>query len=133
MLGERDIQWFCSEDQHEAQADATPPFDLEPVEKTFWEEWEQACETDADCPRPDLGQVCTMEVWHGTTDASSYSTGHGCYNYEHQVCPGPTFAIENYNYDNTGWSAYAQYWCTSGSGASALVAAATIAILTNFV
>ena len=64
--------------------------------------------------------------WEGTSDGENYATGHACYNWRVPVCPGAKFASQNYNYESTGWSYFVEYECTSESGASALIAAATI-------
>ena len=57
MLEERQQQWFCSEEQFAANLDTEPPvgWSLEPIDEPWWDEFEKACTTDADCPRPDLG------------------------------------------------------------------------------
>ena len=85
------------------------------------------CETDADCPRPDLGQVCTKIYWDATIDGSQFANGEACYNYEEPVCPGKPFASVNYNYDNSLWSYYVQYECTSESIASSLIVTSAFA------
>ena len=89
MFEERKIQWFCSDEQLAANAGASPPWPLmDPAPEVHWTEWEATCASDEDCPRPDLGQVCTLELWEGVSDGSSFSNGSGCYNYEVAVCPG---------------------------------------------
>ena len=105
---------------------------MEPTDEIVADEFSMVCATDADCPRPDLGQVCTEYYWDAVTDGSVFAKGYGCFNYKSDVCPGPDFATENYNYENTGWSYYIQYKCTSGeSGAKALavVGGAFLALL----
>jgi len=57
MFEERKQQYFCSEEQFAENLDTEPPQDwnLVPSPEKFWDEYKPACETDADCPRPDLG------------------------------------------------------------------------------
>ena len=124
MMGEIIQQYFCSEDQHAANQGKSPPDDwqLVPRPEKHWDTFEDACETDADCPRPDLGQVCTEIYWFSTEDELNWVNGMSCYNYEAAVCPGKAFASKNYNYENTNFSFYLQQRCTSGeSGAAVLI------------
>jgi len=115
MFEERNIQFFCSEEQFAENADEVPPWNLQPLpQKPFAGEWKESCKEDADCQRDDLGQICTNMLWLAVKDASSYANGAGCYNWKNPVCPGPDFAAENYNYESTQWSWYTQYSCTSG-------------------
>ena len=121
----------------EANKDRSPPlgWDLEPVAEKFWTEYEPACKTDADCPRPDLGQVCTKLYWQATKNKKNFTNGENCDNWSYPVCPGKEFASINYNYENTNFSYYTQMKCTSGeSGASALAlaSASLIALLSMF-
>ena len=55
--GERQMQWFCTEEQFAENKGAESPWpdQLIVVEEKQWEEFGAACETHADCPRPDLG------------------------------------------------------------------------------
>ena len=134
MFEERNMQFFCSDEQFAANEGETPPWNMTPLPEKEWEEFRVICETDADCPRPDLGQVCTEFYWDILIDGSSYANGVSCYNWEHPVCPGEDFSSINYNYENTGWSYYTQMRCKSGSGAAALTgaAAALLAVLNMF-
>ena len=52
---DRKHQFFCTEEQHEAQKDAELPYaNMEPVEdKILYGEWEPACKVDSDCPHPE--------------------------------------------------------------------------------
>ena len=133
LFEERNIQWFCSEEQFEANKDALYPqnWKLEPLDPPYWDEFSIACKSDADCPRPDLGQVCHNLYWQATQMGENFSRGEVCYNWAKEVCPGKDFAAINYNYENTGFSYYMQYDCTSGeSSASVLtVAAATLLLV----
>ena len=106
MFEERDQQYFCSEEQFAENLDRDPPenWNLVPRDEKVWDEFEAACETDADCPRPDLGQVCTKIFWQATRDGSNFANGESCYSWEAPVCPGKEFSSQNYNYDNTGFS-----------------------------
>jgi len=65
-------------------------------------------------------------------DGDNFSKGNACYSWSVPVCPGSRFASKNYNYENTGWSYYVEYECTSGetseSSASGLVAATAAAV-----
>ena len=134
MLKERKLQFFCSEDQFAANiGKETPPdWKLEPLPEKYWDEWESACESDADCPRPDLGQVCTQLLWFATQNMSNWTNGMQCANWAHPVCPGKEFATINYNYENTKFSYFSQKKCTSESGAHALVlSAASLLIALN--
>ena len=110
MFEERTIQFFCDEEQFAKNLDQTPPdnWNLVPLAEKKWEEYSPACETDADCPRPDLGQVCTKLYWDATIDGNNYTNGECCYNWNVPVCPGQEFAAQNFNYDNTGFSYYWQ-------------------------
>jgi len=138
MFIERTQQWFCSEEQFEEQRalGASPPegWNLVPLPERNWEEYEEACAVDADCPRPDLGQLCGHWYWDATEDGTNYSNGHTCYNWPEPPCPGADFSARNYNFDNTGFSYQWQISCTSGqvslneesSASSLAVAAATL-------
>ena len=107
MFEERTIQFFCTDEQHEEVKDMPAPYTLVPKEEKLFEgDWEPACETDADCTHPELGQVCINYYWDLTIDGSSFANGVGCYNWEYPVCPAEPFAAQNYNYDNTEWSYY---------------------------
>ena len=103
MFEERKQQYFCSEEQFAENLDTEPPQDwnLVPSPVTFWDEYKASCKTDSDCPRPDLGQVCTKMYWEATIDARNFANGEICYNWSVPVCPGDTFAARNYNYENT--------------------------------
>ena len=69
-------------------------------------------------------------------DGDNFSNGNACYSWAAPVCPGDRFASVNYNYENTGWSYYVEYECTSGteakSSAAGLIAttAVTVALAT---
>ena len=103
-----------------------------PLDEKPFDKFEPICEVDADCPRPDLGQVCLNYYWDATLDGNSFANGVACYNWEYPVCPGDEFASFNYNYENTGWSAYTQMSCkdSSGSSASSLIEAAAMILTT---
>jgi len=136
MFEERIQQYMCTEEQFADNLDTQPPqnWNLDPLPEKYWNEYEPACKTDADCPMPENGQVCTKLYWEGTKDGRNYANGEACYNWEHPVCPGDTFAAQNYNYESTGFSYYYQCACTSEASATslALAAAATITLLLNF-
>merc|ERR1712151_300727 len=106
MFRERQVQWFCSEEQFAANADGTPPWGLEPSETTHWDEYKEVCTKDEDCPHPELGQACQDHYWDATENGSSFVGGNGCFNYKYDTCPGPDFASINYNYENTKWAYY---------------------------
>ena len=134
MFEERIIQWWCTDEQLEANKDMAVPFSgLVPLEeKAYTGEWERACAQDSDCPHPERGQVCTDVYWDAIQDGSSFAKGDACYNWETPVCPGEPFGQINYNYDNTGWSYYIQQSCKEGSGesgANMLATAASAALI----
>ena len=81
LQSERKMQWFCSEDQLTANQGKSTLYDLEPTAEKHWNEYSVACETDADCPRPDLNQYCTNDFWEVTEDGDSFSNGRACYNW----------------------------------------------------
>ena len=110
MFVERIQQWFCTEEQHAANAGKEAPaaWGLVPRPEKYWDTYEPACATDADCPRPDLGQVCTKLYWLATQNGSNWTNGENCGNWETPVCPGEEFAAINYNYENTQFSYYSQ-------------------------
>jgi len=91
MFNERTIQWFCTEEQHAAQEGKPAPWNLERIPEKYWDEWSPACKTTADCPNPELGQVCTNMYWDAVIDGSSFANGEACYNWAAPVCPGSTF------------------------------------------
>ena len=73
------------------------------------DEFKQSCETDSDCPHPELGQVCLDFYWDATMDGTSYGTGVACYNWEAPVCPSKeSFGSYNFNYERSEWSYYVQ-------------------------
>ena len=74
----------------EANKDRDPPegWNLEPLPEKVWTEYEPACKTDADCPRPDLGQVCTKLYWDATINGENFTNGENCDNWATPVCPG---------------------------------------------
>ena len=75
------------------------------------EEYSVACQTDADCPHPDLGQKCTRVL---IEDGSSYANGQACFNGAIQVCPErDAFGRINVNYENGGFISYIQFECTT--------------------
>ena len=130
MMEERRIQWFCSDEHLEANLDTLPPqnWPLVPVEDKIWDEYKEACATDADCPRQEepFNQTCHTVYWEATIDTKNFSNGHGCYNWEVPVCPGKEFASVNANYENTGFSYFWQSKCASGeSSATSLLVAGT--------
>ena len=98
MFDERKAQWFCKEEQHAAQQGKPAPWNMQALPEKHWEEPFVVCGTDADCPRPDLGQACTRMFWDAVIDGSSFANGAACYNRDTPVCPGPPFAQVNYNY-----------------------------------
>ena len=49
MFDEREIQWFCSVDQVETAKDMTAPFGLRKYNDYYFDEFEEACASDADC------------------------------------------------------------------------------------
>ena len=132
MFKERTIQWFCTEEQKAAQEGKPAPWNLERTEEKHWDEWTPTCETDADCPRPDLGQVCTNMLWDADVTGSSFANGNACYNWAVPPCPGDDFASVNFNYENSLWSYYVQYSCTSESSASILRTASAASVLAVF-
>ena len=131
MFEERTIQWFCSEEQFEANKDSIPPqnWNIVPRDEKMWDEYSPACKTDADCPYTGApnNQVCTKLYWDATSDGKNFANGECCYNWNEPVCPGEEFAAQNYNYDNTQFSYFWQQKCTSGeSSASVLVTASAV-------
>lgn len=118
MFIERTQQWFCSEEQfaeQKAKGATTPEgWNLVALPEPVWDKFEQACETDADCPVPEMGQVCGLWYWDATEDRKNWSNGHTCYNWPTPPCPGPDFSARNYNVANTGFSYQWQISCTSG-------------------
>ena len=96
MFISRTQQWFCSDEQiAEQEAKGVQPitdWDIVLREEKHWDTYQEACVTDADCPRPDLGQVCQKWFFYATEDEKNWSNGSVCYNWSTPVCPGPTFA-----------------------------------------
>ena len=136
MFEERNIQWFCSDEQLAENLETEPPkhWNLEPLPEKVYPEFKPSCETDADCPRPDFGQVCTRFYWDATIDGKNFSNGIACYNWEHPVCPGNEFAAINFNYENTGFSYYYQAKCVTEAESTAqalLTTAATVLAMLN--
>ena len=133
MFTERVIQFFCSDEQfaaNEGTGVAIPLKGLELRPEKEWQDFAVACETDADCKNdPALGQACTKYHWDTIDSGESFANGAACYNWSWDVCPGNAFGAENYNYENTGWSAYQQFECTTGSGAASLAGAITAALI----
>ena len=52
----RKIQWFCSEEQFAENKDRTLPWKTAKIiDPAPFDEFEEACEQDEDCPHPELG------------------------------------------------------------------------------
>ena len=49
MFDEREIQWFCSDDQVETAKDMAAPFGLRKYNDYYFDEFAEACASDADC------------------------------------------------------------------------------------
>ena len=127
MFEERILQFFCTDEQHANQVDAEPVLGLVALPKKEWDGFQVICTKDEDCPRTDLGQVCTKFYWDAVADGSSYQTGEACFNWDEKVCPSDDFSSINYNHSNTDWSHYIQYSCLDeGSGASTLLSTSAV-------
>ena len=131
MFEERIQQYFCTEEQHAANVGKSPPekWGLVPREKE-WDEYEPACVQDSDCPRPDLGQQCTLLLWEATNDGKNWTNGETCLNMETPTCPGPEYGAINYNYDSTQFSYRTMERCTSGESAASTLLVSAAALLT---
>ena len=58
MFEERNIQWFCTEEQFSANEGLNKPITLKNLEllpEKKWDDFEIACKQDSDCPKSDLG------------------------------------------------------------------------------
>ena len=109
------------------------PFNLLSNDVVHWEEFEVACQSDAD-RRPYDG-FCTLINWDATEDGSQFANGAACYNWDDEVCPSEgDFASVNENYDNTGFSFYTQFTC-AGENAKLLIASAiaTISVASSLI
>jgi hypothetical protein len=49
MFDEREIQWFCDDDQIETAKGMEAPFGLRAYNDYWFDDFAEACETDADC------------------------------------------------------------------------------------
>jgi len=112
------------------------PFNLLSNDVVHWEEFEVACQSDADCKTWDGNvQYCTLINWDATEDGSQFANGAACYNWDDEVCPSEgDFASVNENYDNTGFSFYTQFTC-AGENAKLLIASAiaTISVASSLI
>ena len=133
MFDGRKLQFFCSQAQLNAAASLEAPFGLTGAPSPHFEEFEVACAKDSDCPMIDKGQLCTLILWDGSQDGTSYANGSACYNWNEAICPGPDFAQQNMNYEGTKFSYYTEYKCASSSAfalaASAFATLASLSIL----
>ena len=53
MFDERQIQWFCSEDQAAAADGMVAPFGLTDAAAPHFDAWADSCTSDADCSGDD--------------------------------------------------------------------------------
>ena len=115
MFDGRQIQWFCGQDALDKIAGdfGAPAYPLTPSPTQHWAAYTEACSTHQDCitrsGKPE--QRCTAFLWDGSEDGLAFGAGTACYSWDKEVCPGPTFAIQNENYAGTKFSYYTQMWC----------------------
>ena len=105
MFDGRQIQWFCSQEDLAQIGDnfGDLAYPLNPADTKHWDMYEEACNNHQDCitRSGNSNQRCTAFLWDGTEDGNAYGAGTACYSWDREVCPGPTFAIQNQNYVGT--------------------------------
>ena len=108
------IQFWCSGDQTAKKRTDPSDWGFKPLFRKRWYSHYQTCETDADCPRPDLGQACMTFHWEGTTDGDNFSNGYSCFNndFKSRACNGSSYAIWNGNYEQQDFNYYLEFTCT---------------------
>ena len=76
----------------------------EPTEKR-WDIWQKVCEDDLDCDlltdEEGYKTECLNYYLSIVKDESEFGYGAGCWAHRPGFCPGPDFAFENLNYENT--------------------------------
>ena len=80
MFDGRKLQYFCNDEQTNAAAQMSAPFELQAASAKHFDKFEPGCMVDEDCPDQNR-HLCTAILWDGTQDGSSYANGSACYNW----------------------------------------------------